>query len=318
MKNLHRLSVILLLVCLIFSLIAIPAFAQITINQNPGLADLYGVNISSPSNDDILKYNSVSGLWVNNNSLSIIFTNISNLINDITSLNVTQVDQENNISLLQGYVSTLQSIVSVINSTLNGAVVNVTALQSAFYSLNITLTNMQGDISTLQGNVTTIQSDVSALQSQLSSLNSTVISNTNAIDSLNSTIISNNGNITGLKSIALIWIIDGGGSAITTGVKGDLYIPFGCNITGWTLLTDQSGSTVIDIWKDNYTNFPPTAADTITGSEKPTLSSAQKNQDLNLTTWTTEVSAGDDLRFNVDSASIVTRVTLILTATRVV
>jgi cell division protein FtsL len=318
MKNLHRLSVILLLVCLIFSLIAIPAFAQITINQNPGLADLYGVNISSPNNDDILKYDSASGLWINNNSLSIIFTGISTIISDVTSLNATQVSQGNNISLLQDYVLALQSIVSVINATLNEAVVNITALQSAFASLNSTVISMQGDILALQGNVTTLQSDVSALQSQLSSLNSTVISNTNAISSLNSTVISNSGNITGLKEIAIIFVIDGGGSTITTGQKGYLDIPFACNITGWTLLADQSGSIVIDVWGDTYAHFPPTVGDTITGSEKPTLSAVQCNEDLSLTTWTTEISAGDILAFNVDSCSTITRITLTILASRVV
>jgi hypothetical protein len=116
------------------------------------------------------------------------------------------------------------------------------------------------------------------------------------------------------KVITLTFIIDGGGSAITTGQKGHLELPFACTITGWTLLADQSGSIVIDVWKDTYANFPPTVADTIAGSEKPTLSSAQKNQDLTLTTWTTSVAAGDILAFNVDSVSTVTRVTLSIRA----
>jgi hypothetical protein len=116
------------------------------------------------------------------------------------------------------------------------------------------------------------------------------------------------------KVISLTFIIDGGGSAITTGQKGHIEIPFACTITGWTLLADQSGSIVIDVWKDTYANFPPTVADTIAGSEKPTLSSVQKNQDLTLTTWTTAVSAGDILAFNVDSVATVTRVTLSIRA----
>lgn len=108
----------------------------------------------------------------------------------------------------------------------------------------------------------------------------------------------------------LTFIIDGGGSAITTGQKGHLEIPFGCTITGWTLLADQSGSIVIDVWKDTYANFPPTVADTIAGTEKPTLASVQKNQDLTLTTWTTAIAIGDILAFNVDSITTVTRIVL--------
>ncbi len=116
----------------------------------------------------------------------------------------------------------------------------------------------------------------------------------------------------GVRTVSLTFIIDGGGSAITTGQKGHLEIPFACTITGWTILADQVGSIVVDVWKDTYANFPPTVADTIAGSEKPTLSSVQKNQDLTLTTWTTAIAAGDILAFNVDSCSTITRVTLSL------
>jgi hypothetical protein len=112
-------------------------------------------------------------------------------------------------------------------------------------------------------------------------------------------------------------IIDGGGSAITTGVKGFLRVPFACTITGVTLLsTDASataGSIVIDIWKDTYANYPPTVADTITASAKPTLSSANKSENTTLTGWTTAITAGDILGFKVDSASTVTKVLLSLT-----
>ena len=110
--------------------------------------------------------------------------------------------------------------------------------------------------------------------------------------------------------------IDGGGVAITTGIKGDIIIDFPCTINHWTIVSDQTGSIVVDVWKDTYTNFPPTAADTITGTEKPTITSSNKGQDTNLTTWTTAISAGDILRYNVDSASTVTRVTLALKVTR--
>ena len=106
--------------------------------------------------------------------------------------------------------------------------------------------------------------------------------------------------------------IDGGGSAITTGIVADVVVPFGMTITGWTIISDQTGSIVVDVWKDSYANYPPDVADTITGTEKPTLSSASKNQDNALSSWTTSVTAGDILRFNVDSAATVQRVMLII------
>lgn len=112
-------------------------------------------------------------------------------------------------------------------------------------------------------------------------------------------------------------IIDGGGSVLTTGVKGFVQIPFACTITGWTLLSTDptiiSGSVVMDIWKDTYANYPPTVADTITASAKPTISSAIKGQSSTLTGWTTSIAAGDILGFNVDSVSALKKVTLSLT-----
>ena len=103
-----------------------------------------------------------------------------------------------------------------------------------------------------------------------------------------------------------------GGSAITTGVKADLEIPWNATITSSTLVCDQSGSIVLDLWRDTYANYPATVADTITASAKPTLSAATKAQNTTLTGWTTALTAGDILRVNVDSAATVTRCTLSL------
>lgn len=105
--------------------------------------------------------------------------------------------------------------------------------------------------------------------------------------------------------------IDGGGSAITTGVKGSVVVPYDCYIDSWTIVSDVSGSIVVDVWKGTspYT-IPTSAAQSIAGSEKPTLSTQQINTDLNLTTWTTPLQVGDVLVFNVDSAATLTRATI--------
>jgi len=110
----------------------------------------------------------------------------------------------------------------------------------------------------------------------------------------------------------ITFIIDGGGEAITTGQKGHLEIPFACTIQQVTLEADQTGSIVVDIWKDTYANFPPTDADSITAAAPPTISSAHKSQDSTLTGWTTSISAGDILAFNVDACTSITRVTISL------
>lgn len=115
-----------------------------------------------------------------------------------------------------------------------------------------------------------------------------------------------------IKTLSITFIIDGGGSAITTGQKGHLEIPFACTINQVTMLADQSGSIVVDIWKDIYANFPPTDADSITASAPPTITTAQKSQDATLTGWTAAIAAGDILAFNVDSCATITRVTIAL------
>lgn len=108
----------------------------------------------------------------------------------------------------------------------------------------------------------------------------------------------------------LNFVIDGGGSAIATGIKGHIVLDGDFTVTGWTVIADQSGSIVVDVNRATYTDFPTTAS--IAGSELPTLSSAQKNEDLTLSTWTTTLSARDVLEFEVDSVATVTRVTVAL------
>ena len=112
----------------------------------------------------------------------------------------------------------------------------------------------------------------------------------------------------------LTYMVDGGGSAITTGSKGFIEIPFACTINQVTLLADVSGSIVVDIKKSSYAGFPTTSS--ICAAAKPTLSSAQKSQDATLTGWTTSITAGDILEYNVDSATTVTRVTVSLRVTK--
>lgn len=112
---------------------------------------------------------------------------------------------------------------------------------------------------------------------------------------------------------AISFTIDGGGSTITTGIHGDLRIPFGCTITSWTLLADQSGSIVVNVWMDTLANYPPTVTDKITASAPPTISSATNATNSTLTGWTTAIPANDTLRYNVDSVTTIQRVTLLLT-----
>lgn len=107
---------------------------------------------------------------------------------------------------------------------------------------------------------------------------------------------------------SLNFIVDGGGSPITVGSKGYVRVDFDAWVYGWTVAADQSGSIVFNVKKCAYADFPTTTS--IVGSEPPTLVAADKNEDLDLTTWAQKLTFGDILEFIVDSASTVTRVTL--------
>ena len=115
---------------------------------------------------------------------------------------------------------------------------------------------------------------------------------------------------------AVVFIIDGGGAEIATGEKGHIRMPFDGEILSASLLADQSGSIVVDIWKDTLANFPPTNADSITASAPPTLSTDTDSEDTTLTGWTKTFAEGDVLAFNVDSVTDIERVTLTLVIRR--
>lgn len=108
-------------------------------------------------------------------------------------------------------------------------------------------------------------------------------------------------------------VIANDGAVLAVGIAGDVFIDFACTITKVTLLADQSGSVVVDIWKAAYASYPPSVANSVTASDTPTISAATKSQDSTLTGWTTAISAGDVLRFNVNSVTTITQLLVALT-----
>lgn len=119
---------------------------------------------------------------------------------------------------------------------------------------------------------------------------------------------------------AIEFIIGDGANVPGTGIQGYLEIPFDCEIQVGTLLADQTGSVVIDVFKCSYSAFDvtthPVSGDKITGSAPLTISSAVKSQDNTLTGWTKTLSAGDILAFNLNSVTSITRVTVSLKVSR--
>jgi hypothetical protein len=110
---------------------------------------------------------------------------------------------------------------------------------------------------------------------------------------------------------------DGHGQAPATGVKTDFVVPYPMRITGWTVVADVAGSAQLDLWRAAYANYPPTVADSVTGSDKPRLSSELKAQSVALTDWVKDWAADDLVRVNLDSAETLTRATVILSFIRI-
>lgn len=114
-------------------------------------------------------------------------------------------------------------------------------------------------------------------------------------------------------------VIDGGGSVLTAGVKGDIYVPFACSLVSVTLLADVAGAAVVQIWDDVYANYPPTVGDSMSaGGTDPTISATNDHAQItSFSGWAkTTIAAGDTLRFNVVSATTITRLTVALTVTK--
>ena len=110
--------------------------------------------------------------------------------------------------------------------------------------------------------------------------------------------------------VAASFLIDGGGAVITTGIKGDLVVPFAATITEVMMLADQAGSLTVAVWNAAFASYPPASASTLLTM---TITAANKLQSTGLSI---PVTAGHVLRFNVNSAATITRATCILIMTR--
>jgi len=110
----------------------------------------------------------------------------------------------------------------------------------------------------------------------------------------------------GVHGISLL--IGDGSSVIATGVKGSVEIPFACTIIAARVLSvdNTSGSISIQLWKDNYANFPPTSADLI---DTFSITSGVKSEETGLSL---SVAAGSIVLFNVNSVTSMKQIMLSL------
>jgi len=162
-------------------------------------------------------------------------------------------------------------------------------------------------------NVNYVNTAMQAAFGAANTSNTVAIANVNYVNTAMQAAFSKANSANNLAKTGTInYVIDGGGSAITVGAKAPFRVGFAGTITGCHLMGDQTGSIVVDIWKDTLANHPPTNADTITGGNEPTISSGTKDSDVTLTSWTTSFSANDVFMMNVDSVSTFTQVTVSL------
>jgi hypothetical protein len=109
--------------------------------------------------------------------------------------------------------------------------------------------------------------------------------------------------------------IGNGIETINAGVQiSPIPLPFEFVITSWQILgkLGEEGSIAIDLWVATYAGHPATVANSITGSAKPTIVSAEKATSSTLTGWTPTILSGSNITPYVDSVSVFTQVTLAL------
>lgn len=180
---------------------------------------------------------------------------------------------------------------------------------SAWISGPPNVSTFTNDVPYLTGNETiTLSGDVGG--SGATAITTTVANDSH--DHTNATISHLNGtdfdSSSGVLTGSIGASFDGGGAAVTAGTVRYVQCPYSGTITGYSMFLGASSNAVIDVWKDTYGNALPTVADTIcgAGASKPTITGATKSTDTVLPGWTTTVTSGDVLGFNVDSATATT------------
>lgn len=113
------------------------------------------------------------------------------------------------------------------------------------------------------------------------------------------------------------------GSPLDVGVQNYVVMAFSARIDAVYLLGNQAGNVVVDFWKCTYAQFDagataPTAADSITGGDYPSLVAETKSLKVNLDAWNRQLNVGDVLATNFNSVSGLARLTVALILTRTV
>lgn len=144
-------------------------------------------------------------------------------------------------------------------------------------------------------------------------------------------VIFNVDSVSGAEQVTCVLkIVRNTAATVTTSISGSLglvgetlnvndrvfvWVPFACTVHEVVALGTPSGSVTIGVWATGYASFPPSSANSITGSEPVAIATGVKYKDASLTTWTTAIASDSVVMFNVDSVSGTEQVTCVLRAT---
>ena len=106
------------------------------------------------------------------------------------------------------------------------------------------------------------------------------------------------------------YVIDSGSLPMQVGDKGKLTIDVSGVIENVRVLSDQTGDIVFDISKTTFADYP--AFNSITAAQRIQLTNTDKYFDDVLNNWTTNIVAGDILRFDVISVNQIRRLLISL------
>ena len=106
------------------------------------------------------------------------------------------------------------------------------------------------------------------------------------------------------------YVIDSGSLPMQVGDKGKLTIDVTGVIENIRVLADQTGDIVLDIGKASFADYPN--FNSITAAQRVQLSNSNKYFDDVLNNWTTTITAGDILRFDVISVNQIRRLLISL------
>lgn len=122
------------------------------------------------------------------------------------------------------------------------------------------------------------------------------------------------------KKTSLRVTLEADGLALPSGVAEYVVMPYSGTVTGWDIETPRSGvGVVVNVLKSSFVGFPPGLANSVAGTQKPTLvSPARLNRNLNLSDWAAGgyFDAEDVFAFYVEPGATAKRVSVQLRITK--